>query len=362
VHAEAEPRRLRIAKTIGRPALARRAFVLFAVTSSATCIAIAFAAMFGSFVIRDPNASSAPRFWATSTEVVGGATAVVALAFVIGFWRTGRVSVPWTRHATDDVEVSARVKEVVAELSLAAGVSEPSVTIIDKDVVNTTILGSGRGTRIVLTTGACALPNDELSALIAFDVAIMRSPELRSVLSARSSLGLVAAMVKVLWALLAGSFIVLCATGQAVPWGVGLVVGALGILVLMPLGAVAAASAVTLAIAANMMADRDAVAMTFQPDVYLDVLLAVLTDDRSTDSKLSPLGWFERTTVGNDFAAFIGAALSRTELIHRVEQMAAIAALPLPERWPPVSRQHLGAAPPPRRRRSRQTRTPPRHT
>ena len=311
--------------------------MLLAVTWIATSTTVAFIAAFAWFSLRHPNASSLAQFTDPSTVAVGAFGFLLSSALLFGLATTGG-SAPWSRDkSTRATTTSPHVIELVDQLALAAGVARTHVVVFDDPAPNTTITVKKGTVGVVLTSGACQLPRDELAALIAFNFAMATSVGLRRAQAARVSVGFFVATTKVLWVLLTASFVLCGITRQAMPFAVGMLIGAVGLIVLIPLGALISASAVTLAIAANTIADRDAVSMTFLPDVYLRMLLNMIDDDQRTDTTRSPLIWFERTTTRDDLPAMIGSAISHQELVHRAEQMAAIAALPLPDPWPPTT-------------------------
>ena len=342
---------LRIATAIDRQQLMRRATVLLVVVVSTVSATGAWIAMFAWFVVRHPNNSAWSQFLTRSTVAIGVAAFTAGVVAVLtrtrwpSRWR-------WRRQSPDTSDADSRVSEALSALGLAAGLATPKVAVVADDVVNTTVSVKAGAAVVVLTNGACALPSNELAALIAFDLAIVRSPALRRAQSVRASLGVLATVVKTLWVLIAGSFLVCALTGRALPWAVGMLVGVSGLVVTIPIGVVASATAVTLAIAANTIADRDAVAMTFLPDVYLDVLLAMIDDEHLTHTRLTPLVWFERTTIRDDLPAMAASAHNRTELIHRAEHMSALARVPLPKHWPPDNARDY-VSPATRRRRAR---------
>ena len=303
--------------------------MLTVISAAGVSVVFAFLVMFGVTVVANPAAASWRGFASVSTVVCGAVSFGTLFTAVFSFARRGATVSRRTLRESNEIN-DGPVIEIIQSLGLAAGVGTPTARVVRGDVVNTTVFGRASSVCVILTDGAQSLPADRLAALVAFDLAIVRSPALLRAQSARLSVEIVSGAIKTLWVMLVLGLALVAVTNHAAPWGALSLIAVAGYVVLIPVGAIVSTAAVTLAIATNMIADRDAVGMTFRPDVYLEVLEDVLSDDSLTSSNITPLAWFERATMRNDLPALIGNAASQIELGRRIENMAAIAAMPLP--------------------------------
>lgn len=331
--------------------------MLTVISAAGVSVVFAFLVMFGVTVVANPAAASWRGFASVSTVVCGAVSFGTLFTAVFSFARRGATVSRRTLRESNEIN-DGPVIEIIQSLGLAAGVGTPTARVVRGDVVNTTVFGRASSVCVILTDGAQSLPADRLAALVAFDLAIVRSPALLRAQSARLSVEIVSGAIKTLWVMLVLGLVLVAVTNHAALWGALSLIAVAGYVVLIPVGAIVSTAAVTLAIATNMIADRDAVGMTFRPDVYLEVLEDVLSDDSLTSSNITPLAWFERATMRNDLPALIGNAASQIELGRRIENMAAIAAMPLPAQWPnthhaptPTGEQRSIQRTPARRRR-----------
>lgn len=220
--------------------------VLAVCATAAGLVVLALVARAYSLVTDTPIADVPVWGWAgeATVGVAAAAGVVVTISVALSTLRAGAGRVLRDVGARPPrPDEGQRVANVVEALGLGLGVGPPYLLVVDDPAPNTLSTRGWRRRTLVATSGALALPRDELEALCAHELAHLHAPDARWVTAAAASLGRARRAARVL-ELVAGAL--LAVFGLALEGGNtflispllgGLTIGALGLLVDSRVGA-----------------------------------------------------------------------------------------------------------------------------
>lgn len=289
--------------------------VLAACATAAGLVVLALVARAYSLVTSTPITDVPVWGWAGEATVGVAALAgvVVTVSVALSTLRAGAGRVLRDVGARPPGPGEARrFANVVEALGLGLGVAPPQLLVVDDPAPNTLSTRGWRGRTLVATTGALALPRDELEALCAHELAHLHAGDARWVTAAAASLGRARRAAKVL-ELIAGALLVV--------WGIaleggntfllspllgGLAIGALGLLVDSRVGAAQR----RLRVEEDEIADVAAILLARHPAALAAVCDRLAADDRlvARSSWRAELRWFK--VVPRSEAPEVPAALA----------------------------------------------------
>ena len=229
----------------------------------------------------------------------GVVLAVSAVAIMIVAWRglPGRVH-RFARSRAPRGQEAEQAQRIVDAFALSYGMLGPVVWVIDDPVPNALAFGRPADGNICVTTGALALPPDELESLCMFHVAALASRAFAFATSAADLVLLGEWCTRLLWG--TAAFVILAMAFGVPAEAAGIyVVGVLAlVLVTRPILVFTDRSLVALLDDGSELVDLEMVRHSNEPAPLARLLLHLLEDDGCVKSRweIAHL-WFERDVV-----------------------------------------------------------------
>lgn len=281
---------------VGEQRFNRRATVVILIGTFVLLLAVAnlVAAMFGGYTDHEcRTVDSGYGYVSRSCTTVGAfrpgilvGTAVAVLAYLaFAYLLSGRAALGLAHARPADGPEFARLRDLVSQMAIAAGLPEPAVYVVDDPAPNAFATGRNPGhAAITVTTGLLAtMSHRELRGVIAHEMSHVRNRDIAVTTIAVLAVGVIAVLAQV--ALRIGLWTRFTRSRNA--GAVGLVFAALGLvlyLLAVPAGLLLKAA---LSRRREALADATAVELTREP-VGLRSALEKLEADRTVVARPSP--------------------------------------------------------------------------